>query len=194
MRQIKTCPACGRQCAATSLDCEGCGYALDHVDPTFESAAAPRAPDPATPVAQVTAAVMPCGQPCVPTRQADGTCFDCGRALPAPALRVWVQWPWNQKTEIVGSLFIGRVQPAPPELAARLESQFDNVSRRHATLTLEAGGLCVCDHGSANGTFLDGARLEPNKKVDIAPGATLRFASDLSVTFAWEGVPVAASA
>lgn len=192
MRQAKVCPACGKECAPSALDCGSCAYPLDHVDVSIiqdEPAPPDPAPPPSSPTEDARGAVMPCGQPCVPTRQPDGTCFDCGRpltaALPTP-VRVWVNWPWNRRTEIMGSLCVGRVEPSPAELAARLESNFDNVSRRHATLTLAGETLSVCDHGSANGTYLDGARLAPHTPVVVGPGASLRFAADLTVNFTWE--------
>jgi hypothetical protein len=188
MRQAKTCPACGKHCAPAALDCDACGYALDHVDISILAEAPPAA---AAQSPEGSAKTMPCGHACVPTRQPDGTCFDCGRRLEAvrDSVRVWIHWPWQARTEVGESLCIGRVPPAPPELAARLECNFDNVSRRHATLTLDGDTLSVCDHGSANGTFLDGKRLAPHIPTPVAPGASLRFAADLAVSFTWERTP-----
>jgi len=191
MQQAKICPGCGAHCPAAALDCEKCAYPLDSVDISViqdESAAA--APPRQVDAVAASRPTMPCGQACTPTRTPEGICFDCGRPFGAgaapPGVRVWVNWPWNQRTEIVGSLCIGRAPPSPAELAARLESSFDNVSRRHATLTLNGETLSVCDHGSANGTYLDGQRLAPHAAVVVKSGASLRFAGDLNVNFTWE--------
>jgi hypothetical protein len=189
MRQAKTCPACGAHCAAAALDCEKCSYPLDSVDISIVGDAGATAVSPPASPRAAARPVMPCGQACTPSRQRDGTCFDCGHVLGAtatPAVRVWINWPWNQRTEIVGSLCIGRAAPSAAELAARLECSFDNISRRHATLTLEGESLSVCDHGSANGTFIDGERVAPHTTVVVKPGASLRFAADLKVDFTWE--------
>ncbi|MYV57586.1 FHA domain-containing protein [Streptomyces sp. SID3212] len=50
-----------------------------------------------------------------------------------------------------------------PGLAA-----FDQISRNHAELSWRAGGLYVTDTGSANGTYVDGKRVD--RPVQIWPG------------------------
>lgn len=57
---------------------------------------------------------------------------------------------------------------------ADLRMPVESVSRIHATLTLEAGGLFVKDMNSANGTFVNGHRiseveLSPNDELTIGP-------------------------
>jgi two-component system, NtrC family, sensor kinase len=53
------------------------------------------------------------------------------------------------------------------------------VSRRHAELTPDAGKWFVRDLGSQNGTFVNGVRLEPNARHELAPGDQIRVGSTL---------------
>lgn len=50
-----------------------------------------------------------------------------------------------------------------------------SISRRHARLTIDSGRLMIEDLGSANGTFVDGEKLEPGVRHLVAPDAVLRF-------------------
>jgi len=49
------------------------------------------------------------------------------------------------------------------------------VSRRHAQILRDNGQVTVIDLGSTNGTQVDGARIQPNQPVALAPGAVVRF-------------------
>lgn len=52
----------------------------------------------------------------------------------------------------------------------------DSVSRQHAELIADAGGLyCVRDLGSSNGTFINGARVEPGVESPLNHNDKLRF-------------------
>jgi len=51
----------------------------------------------------------------------------------------------------------------------------DSVSRRHGEIRREAGRWVVRDLGSANGTFLNGARISPNADLPLKSGDKLRF-------------------
>lgn len=52
----------------------------------------------------------------------------------------------------------------------------DSVSRQHAELIADAGGLyCVRDLGSSNGTFINGARLEPGVESPLNHNDKVRF-------------------
>lgn len=51
----------------------------------------------------------------------------------------------------------------------------DSVSTRHARLDLEVDGWTITDLASANGTYLDGARLSPNVPTPLAAGTSVRF-------------------
>lgn len=49
------------------------------------------------------------------------------------------------------------------------------VSGVHATLRADPGGLLVRDEGSNNGTWVQGARIEPHTWIVVPIGAELRF-------------------
>ena len=51
------------------------------------------------------------------------------------------------------------------------------VSRRHAQITVADGSVDVLDHGSTNGTQVDGAPLTAGASRTAKPGAVLRFGS-----------------
>jgi pSer/pThr/pTyr-binding forkhead associated (FHA) protein len=51
------------------------------------------------------------------------------------------------------------------------------VSRSHAKLTVADGIFTLEDTGSTNGTFLDGAKVEPGQPVEINDGAEITFGS-----------------
>ncbi|MFO0587493.1 MAG: sigma 54-interacting transcriptional regulator [Polyangiaceae bacterium] len=55
------------------------------------------------------------------------------------------------------------------------------MSSAHVRFTLSRGQLSVEDTKSRNGTFLNGARLPPNKPVPVQDGAVLRLATTLFV-------------
>ncbi|OFS28271.1 hypothetical protein HMPREF3086_01575 [Dietzia sp. HMSC21D01] len=61
-------------------------------------------------------------------------------------------------------------------------ASFDNISRRHATVWFDGTTLEVKDNGSANGTWVDGRRLEPDVRTEVGPHQSLRLASDVTVT------------
>ncbi|MGC0404852.1 hypothetical protein RKD27_007496 [Streptomyces sp. SAI-126] len=74
---------------------------------------------------------------------------------------------------------LGRDPQLCPVAATRL-AEYDNVSRRHATVGLDPDGTCwVRDEGSVNGTFVDGRELEPGERGALHDGARLRLASDV---------------
>lgn len=111
-------------------------------------------------------------------------CVYCNRpmedAQPGAALRARIRWPWNEETEVGERLLVGRDAPTPPNLAARLEREYSNVSRRHAELLVDQDSLWIVDLGSTNGTFVNETRLTPNQRLRLVNGARLRFAADLT--------------
>lgn len=92
-----------------------------------------------------------------------------------------VEWPWGVEA-IVDRVVVGREAPAAPDLAARLESEFPNVSRQHGYLRRRDGELFLCDLGSVNGTFVNEARIDANQEVALKMGDRIRFASRLVAT------------
>ncbi len=77
------------------------------------------------------------------------------------------------------SLLLGRdpaLSPAGATLAAH-----DNVSRRHATVGVDADGSAwVTDEHSTNGTHVNGARVPAGGRVPLRDGDTLRLAADVT--------------
>jgi hypothetical protein len=77
------------------------------------------------------------------------------------------------------SLLLGR-DPAESLVAAAFQ-QFDNVSRRHATVTVDdAGHATIRDENSTNGTFVNDDRVMPGNDVRLADGDTVRLGADVT--------------
>src|ERR1700733_7547247 len=69
------------------------------------------------------------------------------------------------------SVILGR-DPAQSLVAAAFE-QYDNVSRKHATVVVDDGGRAtIRDEGSTNGTFVNGERVMPYTEVRLAADVT----------------------
>jgi pSer/pThr/pTyr-binding forkhead associated (FHA) protein len=77
------------------------------------------------------------------------------------------------------SLLLGR---DPQEsLVAAAFSGFENVSRRHATVTVDdSGHATITDEGSTNGTFVNGDRIQPGSAIRLADGDLVRLAADVT--------------
>jgi len=77
------------------------------------------------------------------------------------------------------SLLLGR-DPSESLVAAAFAS-FDNVSRRHATVSVDdAGHASIRDEHSTNGTFVNGDRVLPGTAVRLADGDVVRLGGDVS--------------
>jgi pSer/pThr/pTyr-binding forkhead associated (FHA) protein len=77
------------------------------------------------------------------------------------------------------SLLLGR-DPAESLVAAAF-ANFENVSRRHATVTMDDGGhASIRDENSTNGTFVNGDRVLPGIAVRLADGDVVRLGADVS--------------
>lgn len=92
-----------------------------------------------------------------------------------------IEWPWGKET-VVGTLTVGRIPPTQVKLAARLESEFSNVSRLHAELVWREKVLTIQDFGSTNGTYINGRALAPRRITPLKNGDRVRFAATLEVT------------
>ncbi len=90
-------------------------------------------------------------------------------------LPVGVQVP--PTVELNKSPFVlGRVNAALTVADAR-------VSRRHAQITLEPGVYYIQDSASANGTLLNGVRLEPDRKAPLTAGAIIGLGPEILFRF-----------
>lgn len=77
------------------------------------------------------------------------------------------------------SLLLGR-DPAQSLVAAAFAT-CENVSRRHATVTMDdAGHASIRDEHSTNGTFVNGDRVLPGVAVRLADGDVVRLAADVT--------------
>jgi pSer/pThr/pTyr-binding forkhead associated (FHA) protein len=77
------------------------------------------------------------------------------------------------------TLLLGR-DPAESLVAAAF-ADYENVSRRHATVTVDDGGhASIRDENSTNGTFVNGDRVLPGIAVRLADGDIVRLAADVT--------------
>jgi hypothetical protein len=77
------------------------------------------------------------------------------------------------------SVLLGR-DPAESLVAAAFHD-CENVSRRHAMITVDdAGHASIRDENSTNGTFVNGDRLLPGVDVRLVDGDTVRLAADIT--------------
>lgn len=96
---------------------------------------------------------------------------------------VELAWPWG-RARLTQPLRIGREPSATETFIKEINARgYDNISRSHADLYYDSatGEVTVVDLGSANGTFIDGIRIPPNKPTMLKNGAVVRFAANLSV-------------
>lgn len=98
--------------------------------------------------------------------------------------RVVLAFPWGEHTLVPGDeVDVGR-EVGPFE---RFLEPFLTVGRRHASLRFtERGVLLVRDHGSLNGTFVNGARCASTGAVEVPAGSELRFSSAVRVLVRFE--------
>jgi pSer/pThr/pTyr-binding forkhead associated (FHA) protein len=107
-------------------------------------------------------------------------CLKPLRSTGAPTLKL--DFPTGELKISVGQhLILGRDAGQSP--AASTFTQYDNVSRKHATVWLDAGGVAkVRDERSTNGTFVNGERLSPGVEAFLQDGDQLRLAADVTGT------------
>ncbi len=84
------------------------------------------------------------------------------------------------------SLVLGR-DPGESLVAAAFAG-YENVSRRHATITVsDTGQATIRDEYSTNGTFVNGDRVLPGTDVRIADGDRVRLAADVTAEVSLPG-------
>lgn len=72
-----------------------------------------------------------------------------------------------------GVFIVGR----SPRCSMRLDDNL-TVSREHVLIRCENGACFATDLGSRNGTFVDGARLEPGRETPVPFGANVRLGGE----------------
>jgi pSer/pThr/pTyr-binding forkhead associated (FHA) protein len=70
-----------------------------------------------------------------------------------------------------------------PGLGATVLLDCLSVAKRHARIWRAGDGHAIEDLGSANGTFVNGARLAPYEEVPLGDGDEVRFAHVLAFVF-----------
>jgi pSer/pThr/pTyr-binding forkhead associated (FHA) protein len=149
-----TCPTCAAEVKQDDIICFTCGANLPRSRPDEDP------PSPATVMQEFL-------------RRDDAT----GPISPA-VLRL--AFPTGNVEVPAGtSLLLGR-DPAHSLVAAAF-AEFDNVSRRHATVTVDdAGHATIRDEHSTNGTFVNGDRVLPGTTVRLVDGDTVRLGADVT--------------
>ena len=150
-----TCPACAAAVKPDDLICFTCGANLPRTQPADEDAPAP-------------ATIM---QEYLKRDETTGS-------IALTVLRI--AFPTGNVEVPAGtSLLLGR---DPQEsLVAAAFSGFENVSRRHATVTVDDHGhATIRDENSTNGTFVNGDRVLPGTAVRLADGDLVRLAADVT--------------
>ena len=180
---ILTCPNCSIQVQPEDLICFRCGANLPHAYPDDDI------PSPTVSQQYIqrdnnSRALCPhCGTPV--QDPADVVCMQCRQPLPGarrrPSLVVLrISFPTGNVDVPSGtSVILGR-DPAQSLVAAAF-GQYDNVSRRHATVMVDDGGRAtIRDEGSTNGTFVNGERVHPGSEVRLVDGDQIRLAADVT--------------
>lgn len=169
-----TCPRCGAGYPAGTANCR-MDFAVLVPDPE----AAPATADAGTTAGPRPATCAACG-----ADRPDGTitCDFCGAAADSSAptsVALRLLGPWGEI--VIGSepVQIGRESPTPA-IAAAL-AQFDVVSRHHAQIGVRDDRTWLTDVGSANGTYLNGRRLDPRTPVPVTAGDVVRLGSSVQL-------------
>ena len=177
-----TCPVCAAEVQQDNLICFACGANLPRSGAQDEEQATP----PTLMQAQLNrdrsrSACTNCGIPVVDP--ADVICAHCGQPLPqgqvSPVVLRLLFPTGNVDVPAGTSLLLGR---DPQEsLVAAAFARYENVSRRHATISVDdAGHASVRDEHSTNGTWVNGDRVLPGVDVRLADGDSLRLAADIT--------------
>ena len=163
-----TCPACAAEVQQDNLICFTCGADLprrktadEPASPTImqESpnvrARRPRPPGrPARTAARPSWSLRPCSAPYAVSRCRPG------RESSRPSCCASIFPTGNVEVPAGTSLVLGR-DPEESLVAAAFAS-YDNVSRRHATVTVsDTGQATIRDEHSTNGTFVNGDPVSP---------------------------------
>lgn len=143
--------------------------------------AEPLPPPPAAVVAAVgpvaVAAVCPhCGEE-VPDPD-NRVCVECHRPL-TPSGSVRLSFPGGEvRIGAAQAVPLGRDPASSP--VAGLFADRDNISRVHATVGVDEGGVWVRDERSLNGTYVNDVPIPPGSRIGLTDGDTLRLAADVT--------------
>jgi pSer/pThr/pTyr-binding forkhead associated (FHA) protein len=154
VKATRTCPDCATEVGAADLICFTCGANLPRIT---------SADDPPLPITVAQKAV---------------SSDKAGRRISSAVLRITFP-AGNVEVPAGTSVLLGR-DPAESLVAAAFE-QCENVSRRHASITVDdVGHATIRDENSTNGTFVNNDRLLPGTDVRLVNGDTVRLAADVT--------------
>jgi hypothetical protein len=182
---ILTCPDCGVKVQPEDLICFRCGANLPHTPYPDDDVPTPTVSQQYLQPSPGRAPYCPnCGTPV--QDPADLVCVQCRQPLPSQGRRrisqvvLRISFPTGNVDVPAGtSVILGR-DPAQSLVAAAF-GQYDNVSRRHATVMVDDGGRAsIRDEGSTNGTFVNGDRVLPGSEVRLVDGDRIRLAADVT--------------
>jgi hypothetical protein len=173
------CPECGTTGAQPGqLLCRGCFVPFSLMTPVRDGESDP---DPTAVLPHVEAgagAEYPWAVPLIPgalSRRARTR-----RDAPPQALRL--RFPSGDIVSVEPGVRIRLGRDAHTCPAVGFLAAHDNLSRLHATVTVETdGSASITDEGSTNGTWVHGYRLAPNEPASLRPGETFRLAADVTV-------------
>src|SRR5208282_6683269 len=180
-----SCPDCGVKVQPEDLICFRCGANLPHIPGPDDDVLTPTISQRFIAAGSDPAAFCPhCGT--AVSDPADVVCTTCGEPLPTGRRRrispvvMRITFPTGNVDIPAGtSVLLGR-DPAESLVAAAF-ARFENVSRRHATVTVDdAGHATIRDERSTNGTFVNGDRVLPGTAVRLADGDTVRLGADVT--------------
>lgn len=183
-----TCPSCNAPVQPGDLICFSCGTNLPHPRAADDMTIPPTVmqeyfrPDAGT-VAKQIVTCPSCGSAL--TDRLAQACAVCHTRLPKPAgpiaaVVLRLIFPTGNVDVPAGtSLVLGR-DPEASLVAAAFDGH-ENVSRRHATVTVtDAGEATIRDEHSTNGTFVNGDRVLPSIEVRLSDGDSVRLAADVT--------------
>ena len=178
-----SCPDCGVKVQPEDLICFRCGANLPHASGPDDDLLTPT-------ISQrfITGDLMATCPRCGTSVRdaADVVCSNCGEPLPTGRRRrispvvMRIIFPTGNVDIPAGtSVLLGR-DPAESLVAAAF-AQFDNVSRRHATVQVDDyGHATIRDENSTNGTFVNDDRVLPGVDVRLVDGDRVRLAADVT--------------
>lgn len=180
-----TCPVCDAKVQPDDLICFTCGANLPRLGAQDEDQATPPTITQEQ-VRQDRVAARTCPNCGIPAADpADLICAHCRQPLPQTSGHISpvvlrLAFPTGNVDVPAGtSLLLGR---DPQEsLVAAAFARFENVSRRHATVSVDDfGHATVRDEHSTNGTWVNDDRVLPGVDVRLADGDNLRLAADIT--------------
>ena len=179
-----SCPDCGVKVQPEDLICFRCGANLPHASSPDEDMLTPTISQRFIAPGDPAASCPRCGTPV--SVAADVVCTTCGEPLPTGRRRrispvvMRITFPTGNVDIPAGtSVLLGR-DPAESLVAAAF-AQFDNVSRRHATVQVDdLGHASIKDENSTNGTFVNDDRVLPGAEVRLVDGDRVRLAADVT--------------